>query len=423
MAPPTPPSDDDEAPDGLGDRQESRTRCKSSLAQALSRLKDLENGTTLGRKMSLAVARKRVETSAAVKRLRSRTSFFGAGTDDVIGKRKMLVNIREALKDHVFDVDGEEFQVALSPRAQKAVLALCILSAVMVAAGSMLPSFEIEITGLVGIAEDFYQGSGSNVKQYSMWTIAFVVFEQAQYCHHPQEALGVGFMGVVYLLVSFFIPVIQLLSLAVMWYRPMTLKTQTHFLLFEILSAWSTVEVFIVGIVALFELTSVSGFMADAIEQCGPIKNVLKDYLVPLDIMDLDQAQCFSVLTRLRFGVYVLIGAAFMANIACQIVLRLAEASLESREDRIKGRKVEEELANGCGRFLVSKFNGMFQCCLIRIARDPSLRTERSINALRRRSRKLSSNSYHVLPSPLDGGHTVPPRWRMPSVRVQGRGW
>ena len=221
----------------------------------------------------LAVARKRVETSAAVKRLRSRTSFFGAGTDDVIGKRKMLVNIREALKDHVFDVDGEEFQVALSPRAQNAVLTLCILSAVMVAVGSILPSFEIEVTGLVGIAEDFYQGSGSNVKQYSMWTIAFVVFEQAQYCHHPQEALGVD-LGVVYLLVSFFIPVIQLLSLAVMWYRPMTLKTQKHiFFVNEILSAWSTVEVFIVGIVAaLFELTSVSGSMADAIEQCGPIK-------------------------------------------------------------------------------------------------------------------------------------------------------
>ena len=49
----------------------------------------------------------------------------------------MLVNIREALKDHVFDVDGEEFQVALSPRAQKP-FSLCILSAVMVAAGSIL---------------------------------------------------------------------------------------------------------------------------------------------------------------------------------------------------------------------------------------------------------------------------------------------
>ena len=76
------------------------------------------------------------------------------------------MNIREALKDHVFDVDGEEFQVALSPRAQNAVLTLCILSAVMVAVGSILPSFEIEVTGLVGIAENFYHGSGSNVKVY-----------------------------------------------------------------------------------------------------------------------------------------------------------------------------------------------------------------------------------------------------------------
>ena len=28
----------------------------------------------------------------------------------------------------------------------------------------------------------------------------------------------------------------------------------------------------------------------------------------------------------------------------------------------------------------------------------------------------MSSNSYHVLPSPSEGGHIVPPRWRMPSV-------
>ena len=84
------------------------------------------------------------------------------------------MNIREALKDHVFDVDGEEFQVALSPRAQNAVLTLCILSAVMVAVGSILPSFEIEVTGLVGIAENFYHGSGSNVKVY----VVLLLFER-----------------------------------------------------------------------------------------------------------------------------------------------------------------------------------------------------------------------------------------------------
>lgn len=416
QTPLTPDGEESLEKPSLGERQESRMRCKSSLAAALSRLAELEHGRT-GRKLSLAHARKRVDTSAAVKRLRSKTSFFSAGTDDVIGKRKMLIHVKEALKDHVFDVDGEEFQVALNPRAQMAVLLLCVLSAAFVGVGSFLPSFEIEVAGLAGIAEEFYRGSGANVKEFSMWTISFVVFEQAQFCHHFKDQLGVGFMGVVYLAVSFFIPLIQLISLAYMWHVPMTLKRQKQlFFVNEVLSAWATVEVFIVGIVAaLFELTSVSGFMADAIEQCGDIKNILRDYAVPLDLMNLDEAQCFSVLTRLRYGIYVLVGAAFMANIACQIVLRLAEASLESREDRIKGRKVEEELANGCGRFLVSKFNGMFKCCLIHIAKDPLMRTESSIKALRRRTRKMSSNSYHLLPSPSDG-HTVPPSWRMPKL-------
>ena len=151
------PPSDDEAPDGLGDvRVENTTQ--ELVGTSLESI-ELGERYDVGRKMSLAVARKRVETSAAVKRLRSRTSFFGAGTDDVIGKRKMLVNIREALKDHVFDVDGEEFQVALSPRAQNAVLTLLILYAVIFSVVSILPSFEIVVTGLVGIAENFYQGS------------------------------------------------------------------------------------------------------------------------------------------------------------------------------------------------------------------------------------------------------------------------
>lgn len=361
--------------------------------------------------MTLRDARRRLSSAAAANWERGRaTSYFDAGTKDVRGSRAVLVGLREALKDHIFDVDGEDYQVVLSARAQLVVLTLCLGSALMILVGAFLPTFVIDVAGLAGIAENLYEPD-TNVKYYSLWRIAQEVFEQATFCHHLTDQIGVGFMGVVYLLVSLVFPFAQLCSLAVLWHYPMTLKTQKQFFFAnEVLSAWSTVEVFLVGIIAaLFELTSVSGFMADAIDQCADIKKYLHEYAVPLELMTVDQAQCFSVLTRLSWGVYVLIAAAFLANIACQIVLRLAEAALEAREDRIKGRKVEEELANGCGRYLVTRFNGAFNCCLVRIPRNTDTMSEHANREIRRRTRKFSSQNRQVVP-PHRSGHDLR-RW------------
>jgi hypothetical protein len=116
------------------------------------------------------------------------------------------------------------------------------------------------------------------------------------------------------------------------------------------------------------------------------------------------QAQCFKSESEMLFGAYLLIFAAFTTNLVLQFVVRLAEASIEAREDRIKGRHVHDELTNGCGRRLMMRGHllliGLFA---VRVDRRPGRQSFNGIKALRSRSRRSTRVNKHMAGNVTEG--------------------
>lgn len=73
------------------------------------------------------------------------------------------------------------------------------------------------------------------------------------------------------------VPFVYLIFLLILWSLPMTVKVQKLiFKISEILNAWSSLEVFIIALLAT--LTELSRFAIFLIgDKCNPIDKILKD--------------------------------------------------------------------------------------------------------------------------------------------------
>ena len=127
----------------------------------------------------------------------------------------------------------------------------------LVVAGAFLPCFSMEILGLAGIVIDL--GSSEAKQTYSLVGSGLSIALQGT----PQKYGGVAgpfAIGSLYIFVAFVAPLLQLATLALLWAWPLTLRAQkTLFVWLEMISAWSGMQVFILGVlVALVEMPQVS---------------------------------------------------------------------------------------------------------------------------------------------------------------------
>eukprot|EP00941_MAST-03F_sp_MAST-3F-sp1_P001253 g1253.t1 len=285
-------------------------------------------------------------------------SFFAAGTDDIITQQRNESCKKVAICDHLFDVEGKPFYISFQKNGQTIVLVSLVLCALLEFIGSFTSAFTIIVTGLAGLAEDAGH-LNSSTQTFSLISGGFELMRQSSEQLNWGDTFSLYFVAIVYGMFSIIVPIAHILFLAVLWYCPMTLRRQkVLFFIVEVCSAWAALEVFIVSIiVSLLELAPVSGFMTDPIRQCKSGKEWLQMYMVPLGILDKVEAQCFVSQSNIEFGAYVLIGAAFLSTIVTQVVIRIAEAAIEARENRIKKRILHEELSLGCGRKLIEQFD------------------------------------------------------------------
>ena len=240
------------------------------------------------------------------------------------------------------------------------MLSLLLLSIIFTLWGSIITSYEFEIEGLAGLAQDLGK-PGSSVTQYSLLNTFNHITSQAP-AGDALGTFGIWFIAVLYISFSFVVPVSQLIMLTILWIVPMRLRTQKYFFFFnEIVSAWAAMEVFIISImVALLEIGQISGFMVG--DNCNPLQPFF-DAGVELGILSPNDAQCFFVRAKMGLGCYWLLLASVFSNISCQFVTRAAEAAIEDRENRVKGRKPRDEFKAGCGKnFLQCIHNGMAIC-------------------------------------------------------------
>lgn len=204
----------------------------------------------------------------------------------------------------------ERQNVRLTMFAKVVVFCFLIFSAILLCAGAFIDSFVFNFGGLAGAVLDD--------KKYSLFSVANQMLP-------PHPMAGEYLLYFTFILFAFFVPLANVLCLAVLWVVPMTSGMQkAWFVTSEILFAWSSLEVFIVGVLAaMTELPQFVDFTFGS--HCDAINNFMT-LIAPGPLDD-----CIVITTQLVDGCWVLWAAALVWVLAVQTVTRLAERAVKDR--------------------------------------------------------------------------------------------
>jgi len=257
----------------------------------------------------------------------------------------------QRLCTHVFQPrDGRR----LVPRSVVPVVvcfcAVCLVG--LVAAGCAIPSYSLDILGIVGLLVESGQGFLDAHTYHSVFDTAHMLMVQARFTGKLRDYLGLGTLTSLLVITVLIVPIAQCAALLYAWFGKTT-RRQRHRLLIatETLAAWQYVEVFLLGvIVASWQLGPVSEYMINA--YCGSLRATFSE-MVYFGLLDPDDAQCFRVNTKIENGFYVLVAAALVLAVMNSFVVQALRQVLAEENETKKApvcdpdSQIEETLRPG----------------------------------------------------------------------------
>jgi hypothetical protein len=348
--------------------------------------------TPFGKGTNTATLPNRPKKKKPKSRGRRRSSWFDAGTVDLYGERKALVNAKENLWRHIFEVEGIQpiRRLGCNRCGKFFVLFLPILALGLLMWGASVTAFTFNIEGVAGFFQEFGH-EGSSTSQYSLLDVTRRLLVQASKTTSA-SSFGIHFIAVLYVSFAFIVPCLQFMALIVMWVVPMTLSRMKRlFFGLEILASWGATEVFIIAtVVAVNEISDISKkIVGDACLPLQPFFDALSD----LGLIYSSDGKCFEVGSKLNFGSLILLLAALIGMLSTQIITRLAEAAIEDRQNRTTGVQHDAELSQGCGHIIIRFFQKrLIGCCVVVIdGTTESSMSDRAVAYLQQRRSSISA--------------------------------
>eukprot|EP00534_Pseudo-nitzschia_fraudulenta_P007819 CAMPEP_0201146050 /NCGR_PEP_ID=MMETSP0851-20130426/7775_1 /ASSEMBLY_ACC=CAM_ASM_000631 /TAXON_ID=183588 /ORGANISM="Pseudo-nitzschia fraudulenta, Strain WWA7" /LENGTH=1436 /DNA_ID=CAMNT_0047421477 /DNA_START=89 /DNA_END=4399 /DNA_ORIENTATION=+ len=212
------------------------------------------------------------------------------------------------------------------------LLVLCALMAVLVILGCFLPSFSIEILGLIGIAVESGQDFEPAITRHSVYSIVAMLWDEARFLDTPGDYAGIGVLSCLFLATVLVVPILQSLGLVYQWFVPLSETGRRWFLVGnEILQAWQYIEVYLIALfVASWQLGPVSDYMFNA--YCGSLDVFLADMVRYGVVVEAD-AQCFRVEGSIDPGSLWLFAAAALLALLNSVVTRAANDALRDSSE------------------------------------------------------------------------------------------
>ncbi|GMI21886.1 hypothetical protein TeGR_g8129, partial [Tetraparma gracilis] len=274
---------------------------------------------------------------------RRRSTWIGAGTDDVQGFRKGLVDTSYALCDHVWENEGSKDRVALKKLGQILVALICLCPVYFCYVGGSTTSWSYDRNGLVGILIDMGE-DGADLTDYSIWNVGLILVEK-ELTVNFLEVFAVNFCMVCCVAFAFVCPILQQIVMVYVWVKPMTLKQlKIWYFVIEVLSGWATMDVFLVSIiVAMMQVGMLSEVMIP------PICQFLND-LVPYGFVDDKDMTCFYIEAYLGYGCLIIAIAVITSTFTLGLIQGAAMSAIEDRENRIKGVAMIPEVNLGSSK-------------------------------------------------------------------------
>lgn len=229
------------------------------------------------------------------------------------------------------------------------VTLLLFVTMCLISVGVSVTTFNFEFKGAAAYLMELL--NEPTVKSHSVIELGATLPESSM---HP-NSFGVRWIQFTYFLFVLIVPILHLCVLLFLWLFPLTPKAQRRvFTLTEVLNAWSSVEVFVVSIIAaLLEIRQFTHLMVG--DKCDMINGILEKYFS--DVLDGDP-QCFDVIATLDDGCWILFGACIIYLCVAGVVMKTCHSMLHDFDHRISKEvnytEAEEENRSTCSRLFVS---------------------------------------------------------------------
>jgi hypothetical protein len=228
----------------------------------------------------------------------------GSNSDDVA---------RTVLRKHAFErphrgeLDKVKVRRGVSPSIVFAALAITGL----LIAGCIVPSLAVEVLGVLGVAVESGQEFNAAVTEFNVFSLVKLLFDEARFLNTPGDYLGLGTLGILFVMTILVVPVLQVATLLRQWFANLTEKQRTRMsVLTEIFQAWQYVEVYLLAlIVSAWQLGPISAFMINS--YCDGLDDTFAT-LVYYGVLDPVDAQCFKVQATIESGTFILIAASVL---------------------------------------------------------------------------------------------------------------
>lgn len=202
---------------------------------------------------------------------------------------------------------------------------------VLIICGCVLPSFSLEVIGLVGVAVQSGQSSEETSTSHNLFSIVKLLSDQASFLGTTSDYVGLVSLAAILIFTVLIAPLLQVLFLMMRWFVPMEKQRKyRNFIFTEALQAWQYMEVYIFAvIVTTWQLGSVSEFMIN--DYCGG----LEDFFISAiynGLLSESNAQCFRVNADVKIGMWILFSASILLVILNHFV---RTASRQEEQDEI----------------------------------------------------------------------------------------
>jgi len=216
---------------------------------------------------------------------------------------------------------GETEKLIVRGYVNKLLLFSVFSIVVCVIVGCILPSFSLDLFGLVGVAVEFGQDFEEATTNHSVLSVLKLLFDQASYLGTTRDYLGLTVLSVLFVSTILLVPIVQSITLIYQWLSISTEEKKRKIAVrLEILQAWQYLEVYLVALfISSWQLGSVSDSMINT--YCKNLEDTFAR-MVYFGVLKEEDAQCFGIISHIGLNAFILVAGAillaFLGSFVCK---------------------------------------------------------------------------------------------------------
>lgn len=177
------------------------------------------------------------------------------GLDTIMDDERVLETNRntsaDLLHEHRFGRPhrGEDDKLVVRRWVNKSLIALAFLMIVFVILGCTLPSFSLDILGIIGVAVESGQSFEAATTEHNIFTVVQLLFDEARFLGTVGDWFGLGTLSILLIFSVLIVPLVQCVALLRQWFVAATPAQRTRrSIVIETLQAWQYAEVYLIAI-------------------------------------------------------------------------------------------------------------------------------------------------------------------------------